>query len=180
MGFFTTRERAELGKSAELRTQGKVRELVRRDFAPPPRRRPTTTDHELTGHVGTLMQRVAETSLQEIDDLIMELKRRREKLLNESARVQREILEYAKLSQSTMQSTKIITESLAHWNRLPEAPHLSDPRLEDIAEEEQRVGEAEAFAQPIVDERALAEEIEGPPVSDSPAPEPQRPRTDDV
>ena len=48
MSFFTTRERAELGKSAEIRVEGKVRELVRRDFAP--RRR------IFAGHVGSVMQ----------------------------------------------------------------------------------------------------------------------------
>src|SRR5712691_8979492 len=89
----------------KLRVQGQVRELVRRDFAP--RRRPA--DGDLAGHVGSLMERVAEASLQEIDDLIAELRRRREQLLGESARVQRAIIEYAQLSQSTMQSTNIIT-----------------------------------------------------------------------
>src|SRR5262245_26161122 len=177
MGFFTTRERAELGKSADIRTQGKVRELVRRDFAPQqPRRRPT--EHDLTGHVGTLMQRVAESSLQEIDDLILELKRRREKLMNESARVQREILEYAKLSQSTMQSTKIITESLAHWNRLPQAPQLGEHLVEDLAVEEQQVSEVAAFAHPGEDDRPLVDETEETRAPEGPATEPQRPRTD--
>ena len=61
MSFFTTRERAELGKSAEIRVEGKVRESVRRDFAP--RRRPA--DNDLAGHVGSVMRRVAESSLQE-------------------------------------------------------------------------------------------------------------------
>ncbi len=129
MGFFTTRERSELGKSAEIRVQGEVRELVRRDFAP--RRRPA--DSDIAGHVGSLMERVAGASLQEIDDLIAELRRRREQLLGESARVQRAIIEYAQLSQSTMQSTKIITESLAYWNKIPDAPGVSEPPVEDIA-----------------------------------------------
>ena len=35
--------------------------------------------------------------------------------MQEGARVQREITEYAHLSQSAMQSTKIIAESLSHW-----------------------------------------------------------------
>jgi hypothetical protein len=140
MSFFTTRERAELGKSVETRVEGKIRESIRRDFAP--RRRPA--DNDLADHVGPVMQRVAETSLQEIDDLIHELKRRREKLLSESARVQREILEYAKLSQSTMQSTKIITDSLAHFNKVPEAPRKADFPVEDISKEERRDGAAQA------------------------------------
>jgi hypothetical protein len=57
-----------------------------------------------------------ETSRVEIDNLIVELQMQREKLLSESARVQRDIVEFARLSQSTMQSTKIIAESLVYWN----------------------------------------------------------------
>ena len=142
MGFFTTRERAELGKSAELRVQGKVRE-VRHDFVP--RRR--TVDNDVAGHAGSLMNRVAKTSLQEIDNLIVELRRQREKLLSESARVQREITEYAKLSQSTMQSTKIIAESLAYLNKVPDAPGLSELHVEDISNEEHGESAPESFAQ---------------------------------
>jgi hypothetical protein len=102
MGFFTARERAELGRSVEIGVEGKGGESVRHDFAP--RQRPREDD--AAGHLGSLMQRVAKTALQEIDDLIAELRRRRERLLSESARVQREIIEYAKLSQSAVQSTK--------------------------------------------------------------------------
>ena len=44
-----------------------------------------------------------------------ELHTLRELLQSEGARVQREITEYAHLSQSAMQSTKVIAESLAKW-----------------------------------------------------------------
>ncbi len=167
MGFFTTRERSELGKSAEIRVQGQVRELVRRDFAP--RRRPA--DSDIAGHVGSLMERVAEASLQEIDDLIAELRRRREQLLGESARVQRAIIEYAQLSQSTMQSTKIITESLAYWNKIPDAPGVSEPPVEDSASEEPRDGGAEAFAQPSEDHGLFADQAEATAVPAGPTSE---------
>ena len=58
---------------------------------------------------------MAGTSVQEVDRLIGELQQLRELLHQEGARVQREITEYAHLSQSAMQSTKIIAESLSHW-----------------------------------------------------------------
>jgi hypothetical protein len=139
MGFFTTRERAALGKSAEaVRPQRKVRELTPQDFAP--RRRPAEND--LAGHVQSLMQRVTDNPLQQIDDLIGDLRRRRQQLLSESARVQREIIEYAKLNQTAMQSNKIITESLAHLNRAlgpsgTEAQVAEDVSAEQDAEQEQ-------------------------------------------
>jgi hypothetical protein len=167
MGFFTTRERSELGKSAEIRVQGQVRELVRRDFAP--RRRPA--DSDIAGHVGSLMERVAGASLQEIDDLIAELRRRREQLLGESERVQRAIIEYAQLSQSTMQSTKIITESLAYWNKIPDAPGVSEPPVGDSASEEPRDGGAEAFAQSSEDHGLFADQAEATAVPAGPTSE---------
>jgi hypothetical protein len=142
MGFFTSRERGDLGK-AEPRLQEREREVVRHDFAP--RRRPAEPD--LTGHVGTLMRRVADSSLQDIDNLIARLQRRREQLLAESERVQREIIEYAKLSQTTMQSTKIISESLAHFSKVPDAPRMSELHLADGDDAERSNGRAKSFAQ---------------------------------
>ena len=94
--------------------EGEIREFVRRDGQA--LRRAPETDSELVAHnITTLLQRVAGTSVQEVDRLIAELQQLRELLHQEGARVQREITEYAHLSQSAMQSTKIIAESLAHW-----------------------------------------------------------------
>jgi hypothetical protein len=122
MGFFTTRERDALGKPpADMPVQGKVRELVRPDVMP--RRRPP--ERSLADQLGSLMQRVADTSVHTIDDLIHDMQQRREELLHESARMQREIIEYARLNQSTMQSTKIISESLAYLHAVPDAPGVS-------------------------------------------------------
>ena len=94
--------------------EGEIREFVRRDGQA--LRRAPESDSEVVAHnISTLLQRVAGTSVQEVDRLISELQQLRELLQKEGARVQREITEYAHLSQSAMQSTKIIAESLAHW-----------------------------------------------------------------
>jgi hypothetical protein len=143
MSFFSARERIELGRSVETGAEGKGRESVRHDFAP--RQRPREDD--AAGHLGSLMQRVAKTALQEIDDLIAELWRRREMLLNESARVQREIIEYAKLNQSAVQSTKTITERLSCLKKVPDASVMSELHVEDISNEEHRASAAEALTQ---------------------------------
>ena len=135
MSFFTPRERGELGKSAELRGQGRAREFVRNDFVPRERR---PADPDISGHVGTLVNRVAASSVQEIDDLIVTLRQRREQLINESERVQRQIVEYATLSQSTMQATKIISESLAHFGKVPDAHGTRTSRVRDVPAAEQR------------------------------------------
>jgi hypothetical protein len=156
MSFFTTRERAELGKSAEIRMERKVRDVVRSEFAP--RRRPDSdlpgpvgsvrqqrpADNVLAGHIGS----VTESSLQEIDDLIVVLRRRREELISESAHVQRAVIEYAKLSQSTMQSTRIITESLSYLSRIPAHPHKSECHVGAVSNEEPRDSGSSALAQP--------------------------------
>ena len=115
MAFFSARQRPELG--TDIGVEGKDRQSAGHDFAP--QQRPTGDDG--AGHLSSLMQRVAKTALQEIDELIAELRRRREKLLSESARVQREIIEYAKLSQSAIQSTKIITQRLSSLKKVPDA-----------------------------------------------------------
>ncbi len=86
-------------------------EFVRREEDAPLR---SSADSEVVANnINTLLQRVAGFSVAEIDRQMAELRILRERLQSEGARVQREITEYARLSQSAMQSTKIITESLA-------------------------------------------------------------------
>ena len=63
--------------------------------------------------LGGVLQRVGDSSLQEIDHLVGELQAVHDLLETEGARVQRELAEYARLSQSSLQSTNIIAESLA-------------------------------------------------------------------
>ena len=50
----------------------------------------------------------------------------RDALHSEAARVQREIVQYSTLTQATMQSTKIIAESLTQLKKGPDASTLSD------------------------------------------------------
>ena len=88
---------------------------------------PPTSDGELVANsVVTLLQRVAGTSVQDIDGLISELQILRETLQEQGARVERKLAEYAHLSQSAMQSTKIIAESLAQWRQVGDwSPHTA-------------------------------------------------------
>jgi hypothetical protein len=74
------------------------------------------------------MAQRSHSSVREIDGLICELETLRERLHDEGERVQREIVEYASLSQAARQSTKDITESLSHWERVPDAP-ANDERV---------------------------------------------------
>jgi hypothetical protein len=96
-----------------------IREVVRSEVAAERRMPEEAEGGVVANQLGTLIQRVADSSVREIDGLIGELERLRENLHSEGARVQQEISEYALLSQSamqsTMQSTKMIAESLSKW-----------------------------------------------------------------
>ncbi len=109
-----------IDKSPEMEVEGNIRELVRRDSTA---FRQTETDSEISANnLNALLRRVSATSTREIDDLIVELQTLREKLQADGNRVQRDIAEYAELSQSVMQVTKIISESV---KKLPGSPSIS-------------------------------------------------------
>lgn len=109
-----------IDQSTETEVEGKIRELVRRDSAA---FRHSESDSETSANnLGSLLRRVSGTSTLEIDELIGALRTLREKLQTDGDRVQRDIVEYAELSQSVMQITKIISESV---KKLPGAPSIS-------------------------------------------------------
>lgn len=94
--------------------EGEIREFVRRDFTP--LRRPDAVSGEFAAsNISSLVQRVAGTSLQEIDNLIGELQNLRDYIAIEGERVQREITGYAQLNQAAMTSTRIISDSMSKW-----------------------------------------------------------------
>jgi hypothetical protein len=89
------------------------------------RREPETDSQLAADNIDGLLHRLAGGSLQEIDKVAAELAKwiadlqdLHEQLRKEYARVQRDVSEYANVSQSAMQSTKIITESLRYWNKI--------------------------------------------------------------
>jgi hypothetical protein len=98
----------------------------RPENAAPPRR-PENEGTLIAGNIGSLLQRVSASSLQEIDALISELKVMREKLHEDGRRVHRQIVQYASLSQTAMQSTRAISESLGQWKKMgPVAPRMDE------------------------------------------------------
>jgi hypothetical protein len=82
-----------------------IREFVRQQQS-------VTDGQQVAINIASLLQKTAGTSMQEVDNLISELERLRERLQRDAARVQQELVEYATLSQSTLQSTRVISESL--------------------------------------------------------------------
>src|SRR5262245_37674685 len=125
MALVLTGKSADVDQKSEAAVEGEIRDFVRRDGANL-RRQPESDSEIVASNISALLQRVAGTSVQEIDRLIAELQTLRELLHEEGARVQREIAEYANLSQSAMQSTKIIAESLGRWKKNGDwSPHVA-------------------------------------------------------
>lgn len=130
----TTEENTDLSAnniSAVTEVEAGIREFVRNDVAY--LRRPGQTPSPSTAapldsadsdatvkNVNSLIQRVAGTSLGEIENLISELESLRDLLHAEGQRVQREIAGYAHLSHAAMKSTRIIAENLAQWKSASE------------------------------------------------------------
>src|SRR3979411_2682415 len=125
MTVIKSREPADAEPATATEVEGAIRHFWR-PAAASLRRQPESDSDLVANNISSLLQRVAGTSVQEIDRLIAELQTLREMLATEGARVQREIVEYATLSQAAMQSTKIIAESLTHWKKVPDAPSLRD------------------------------------------------------
>ena len=99
--------------------EGGIRELVSRDVAEPRRQIANHSNHgndseSVINNLGLLLQRVSLNSVNEIDELIAELKMLREQLQHDGERMAREIVGYASLSQAAMQSTKILTDGLTN------------------------------------------------------------------
>jgi hypothetical protein len=78
------------------------------------------TQEATVNNVNSLIQRVAGTSLAEIENLIAELETLRDLLHAEGQRVQREISGYAQLSQAAMKSTRMIADNVTQWKRSAE------------------------------------------------------------
>jgi hypothetical protein len=94
--------------------EGEIREFVRKDVVSGRRMSPDNADLG-AANLNFLIDRVAGTSIREIDHLIDELQSVRDYLRVEGDRVQREIAGYAQASQAAMASAKIIAESMGQW-----------------------------------------------------------------
>src|ERR1700744_3583079 len=106
-----------------------IRDFVRNDVAYLRRPGPGVPSSETAlepsteatvNNVNSLIQRVAGTSLSEIESLIGELETLRDLLHSEGQRVQREISGYAQLSQAAMKSTRMIADNVTQWKRSAE------------------------------------------------------------
>lgn len=118
-------ETVDVDNAAVSEVEDGIREFVRNDIAylrrpqvPSPETAPADPAAEATvNNVNSLIQRVAGTSLAEIEKLISELESLRDLLHAEGQRVQREISGYAQLSHAAMKSTRMIADNVTQWKR---------------------------------------------------------------
>ncbi len=82
MTLFKSRDSSEIESAVETEVEGEIREFVRRDVATL-RRHPESDSEMVASNINSLLQRVAGTSIQEIDKLIAELQTLRDRLSTE-------------------------------------------------------------------------------------------------
>jgi hypothetical protein len=77
---------------------------------------PENTSQVVTD-VNSLVQRVADVSLDQLDDAILDLRQLRDFLHSEGERIQREISGYLQLNYIAIGSTKSIVDNIVQWKK---------------------------------------------------------------
>ena len=127
MSWLRSRERAQANEVVEVfsKLEGEIRELVSRDSTAPGLQQGNVNELAAS-NIGSMLQHVSGTSVQEIEKLIAELQVLGDMLQKEAARVQREIVGYAGLIQNARRSVRTISESLSFWqNDRDDTPRIS-------------------------------------------------------
>jgi len=117
----------------ETEVEAEIREFVRRDDVTNRERQPENESEMVASSINSVLQGATTTSVQEIDKLITELQTLRDTLHSERARVQREIVQYSTLTRATLESTKIVAESLMQFKKATDAPALPDLKDRSVA-----------------------------------------------
>ncbi len=118
------RQRGPEGDRPAVEVESNIRELVRRDATA---LHQAEADSELAANnLGGLLRRVSAQSTREIEHLIGELRTLRDKLQVDGSRVEREIIDYAALSQSVIALTKIIADGVMQIKKVPDAPSITE------------------------------------------------------
>ena len=111
---------AEIDKSAETEIEASIQELASSSVAV--REAESSEEDVSAGDLNKSLRRLSETSTREIENLVGELQTLRRKLQTDGNRIQRDIEQYAELSQQVMRITTIISDSV---KKLPGASGIS-------------------------------------------------------
>jgi hypothetical protein len=83
--------------------------------------------------VNSLVQQVAGVSLDQVDDVIVDLQQLRDFLHSEGERVQQEISGFLQLNRAAIGSTRVISDNIRNWKEATwKAGHRSETTPQDI------------------------------------------------
>ena len=88
-------------------------------------REATPANGSAAENLNAVVQRVASTSLEEIDKVIRALEGVRDMMRKEGERVSREVAGYASLSHAAVTAMRVMADSIKEWQ---EGPNKSGPR----------------------------------------------------
>ena len=92
-----------------------IRESVRDNAAH--NRRESENTSQVATDVNSLVQRVADVSLDQLDDAIVDLRQLRDFLHSEGERIQREISGYLQINHTSISATRSIVDNIAQWKK---------------------------------------------------------------
>jgi hypothetical protein len=104
-----------LPEMAASELEGEVREFVQRDISFRQRLRPLPPTNAGADHLIELIHRVSHATAAEIEGVIAELQSTRDALRSEGEHLQREISNYARMSQTARSLTTVIVEGLRQF-----------------------------------------------------------------
>jgi hypothetical protein len=106
----SVKDEAAKDKSSKPKVAGNLRKLARAGTSV---WQAESEDAQMSaGNLGTMLLEVSKVSMDEIDHLIAELQTLRGKLQTDCDRIERDIMEYATLSEQATQLTKIVFEGV--------------------------------------------------------------------
>ena len=92
-----------------------IRESVRQNAAH--NRHESENTSQVVTDVNSLVQRVADVSLDQLDDAIVDLRQLRDFLHSEGERIQGEISGYLQLNHTSIGATRSIVDNIAQWKK---------------------------------------------------------------
>jgi hypothetical protein len=114
----------DVDQAAANAFEGETREFVRRDVSVLHRQRSEVdaANYLAADSLNTLVRRIADASMEEIERAILELQGMRDTLRSEGERVSREISGYANLSHASITAMKVFADSIKQWKNAADKP----------------------------------------------------------
>jgi hypothetical protein len=104
-------------KQPEIWTAQAVAEIGGQSIEPAPETSPAAPKAETATEIAPLIQKVADSSIAEIEKLLGHLQQTRDSLQSEGERIQREAANYIDFTQMASASIRIISETVQDWGK---------------------------------------------------------------